>query len=61
MDIISIESAYLDKTEKKGEITVDAVFLLENKGSLDPFPSAGNLDKNTFLGYTFSFVHRNQL
>ena len=40
----------LSETEKKGQVAVDLVFLLELPRGLDTLPCAGDLDEDALLG-----------
>lgn len=46
----------LDLRKQESEVTVDAVLLLEDTGSLDTFPGGSDLDQDAGLVDTDSFV-----
>ncbi len=48
------------EAEKKGQVAVNSIFGLKNLGSLNTFPSRGNLDQNTVTLDALLFVHGDQ-
>ena len=47
----------LPEREEQCQVTVDAIFSLENLGSLDTLPCTGELDKNSVFADACFLVH----